>query len=1188
MGICTRQSLYGFLYLCVLLFSSTCAIAQQSVARYPMGVPVKFALDKVTEYYGTTFTYESVLLKNKTTDVDVSRSRKMPVEEVLKGILYQSGLLFLYVDKNHYTIVARQKKDMPTADLRPVPQPQAGAAREEMRIVNGTVKDQNGNPLPSVVILIDGENKWTSTNNNGAFFTTVPVSTSVLTFVYAGLERKKVALGKNATLNVVMDNKLLNEVVVTGYQTLSKERATGAFATVKSSDLEKRRISSLGQVLEGTLPGVVSYKGDINVRGTSTFNATKAPLYVIDGFPVENTSFDDNRRLNDNLPDINPEDIENITVLKDAAAASIYGARAANGVIVITTKKGKAGPAKVTFSGDFAFSPKYDLSYLHKSNSNELIDLIYDYYDNNPAFKTTPLVEAARLRAGAGLVTPALDYLLQVAEGKITRAEADAKLNIMRNQNGYNQQILDHLLRPSANQQYNLSLSKVTAGNAFNFSATFRNQQGYEKHDNTKSLGLNLRNTVNINKWLTADAGIYLNYSDETRPGQSGQGMSGTSMLNQQLPFESIYDENGNPLPLRSTMTSEQEVIYKKYNLYSPLKVPEDEISMNLISTRTIKTRVYGKLNAKITSWLNYDVMFQYEKNTGKTEQLMDPASYYMRDKFNTFSAVDTKGNTIYKIPVGNSFRNTADYLRAYTFRNQLNFSKNILNRHEITAIAGSETREIKNNRDYNAYFGYDPLTLNYQPVNAQELGNRFMGLNQKQAVLSTADLGYRQEVTNRYFSFYGNAAYTLDEKYMLSGSIRYDLSNLFGTNASYQYRPLWSAGASWIVNREKFLQDVSWINMLKLRASYGINGNVAKNAGPFMVASYGINNLTTNPSGSIGTPPNPNLRWERTATTNFGIDFSVLKNRLSGSLDVYKKNSDDLLGTVTINPALGFSNAYVNNGAMQNQGIELMLRGQVFRQRNVSWEIILNSSYNKNEVTRVDFNARTASEQTGGSYYKPGDPYRSLYSYAYAGLNNNGDPTIYDLDGKATDQLLTAPGIVHYSGTYVPIFSGGLTNNVSYRNFQLSILLVYNAGHIMRAEVPYVKASFPTLVTNEGTGNAWKKPGDELITDVPRIVWEYGKASNSSRNDYYINGDQTIVSASYIKARNMTLSYSLPGNWIRPLKIEGVRLRFQADNLFYIGFNGKDIDPEATGYFGSGRTLPIMPTYNVGFNISL
>ncbi|MBC9910416.1 SusC/RagA family TonB-linked outer membrane protein [Chitinophaga varians] len=1189
MRICTRQSLCGFLYLCVLLLTSVCAFAQdERVVRTSAAIPVKYALERVTAIYGTTFMYEGDLLKNRTTNVVVEALRARPVEEVLKRILYPAELLFLYVDKNHYTIVSRQQKTKKAENLVYGPV----APDEEIRTISGLVKDMSDTPLPGVTIQLEGGKKWAVTDNSGYYIIAVPMSAKALIFTYAGMERKRVPLGLAVSMNVYLQSKTLDEVVVTGYQTLSKERATGAFSTVKAADLEKRRISSLSQVLEGTLPGVVSYNGSISIRGTSTFMANSAPLYVIDGFPVENTYYDISTGvLRESVPNINPEDIENITVLKDAAAASIYGARAANGVIVVTTKKAKAGTTRINLSGDFAVKPKYDLSYLRRADASELIDLTYNYFDNDPAYKANPLQEANRLRNYAGAMTPAVDIMLQLAEGKITREQADAGMNQLRGMNLYNKQLLQ-LLRPAANQQYNLSLSKGTAGNTFNFSATFRNEQGYQRNDNNKSLGLNFRNVLSVNKWLTAEAGVYLNYGDSKGPGADAIGLTG--MINDQMPFEPIVDANGNPLPLRNRLQETEIADYKKYNLYSADKVLQDEQNYNQVRQLDIKTRAYGKLNAKIRPWLTYEGMFQYEKNNGKSEQFLNAESYYMRDKMNSFTYLDTKGNVANKFPQGNGFRTFNNYLRAYTLRNQINFNKSF-DKHEIVAIAGSETREVKNNRDFMAMWGYDPLTLQYVPINnVTELMTGMTGLNRHQGRLySYKDLLTKGEVINRYFSFYGNASYTYNDKYMVSGSIRYDLSNLFGTNPAYQYRPLWSAGGSWIMSKEKFMEDISWLNLLKLRASYGINGNVSKEAGPFMTVTYGLNTQTNNQTGSIKSPPNPNLRWERTTTTNFGVDFAILKDRLSGAIDVYQKKSDDLLTSVTIDPALGFTSATLNNGAMENKGIELMLKGQIIRQRNFGWDVTINGAFNKNKVTRVDLKPGTASalisDGDAGSNFLLGKPYKSLYSYPYAGLNNYGEPMIYGLDGVAVNAAVTNPDIARYSGSLVPVFSGALINNINWRNFQLSFMFVYHLGNMMRGEATVIGGLPNSADVISGVADkVWKQPGDELYTNVPRISWEYDPRKANFRSAYYRFGDQNVVSASYIKARNLALTYSLPKQWIKKVKVADVRVRFQADNLFYIGFNGQGIDPEAWSLRTGGRYLPVMPGYNAGFNITL
>ncbi|MBV8255869.1 MAG: SusC/RagA family TonB-linked outer membrane protein [Chitinophaga sp.] len=1191
MRICTRQSLRGLLYLCVLLLSCTFASAQHSGPATKTEQTIKEALDQISKVYGTTFMYDAQLLNGKTTKVFVKSASGQLVEELLKDILYPNKLVFLYTDRNHYVIVPSERK--PTV-LEPMVNPSITLVLQQktpagMKKISGTVSDEGQNRLPGVYIQGATGKDYAVSNYLGQFVILVPESTKEITFTYTGMERATIFTANGDVQNVVMKNKVLNEVVVTGYQTLSRERATGSFASVKSADLDKRRISSLSQVLEGNLPGVMTYKGNIVVRGTSTFNATKNPLYVIDGFPVENSYVDAYGRLSDDMPNINPEDIETITVLKDAAAASIYGARAANGVIVITTKKAKPGKTQLSFSADYAVTPKWNLAYQKRANSNEIIDVLTQYYDNDPAFKTAPLTEAARLRDAAGVVNPALDLLLQVAEGKITRAQADEGLNKLRGINVYNQQVLDKLVRPRSNQQYNLSVGKASAANIFNFSATFRNDQGYDKTNNSKYVGVTVRNTTEISKWLKADVGIYMNYNDGSGPDGSMDLATGSSYLNQQLPFESMLDQNGNVTFLRSKLSAIDRATYTKYGLFSVERNPAQEIRYNQIVDRGLQTRGYAKLNAKITKWLNYDVMFQYERNYDKTEEVLDQDSRYMRNLFNSFSALDTKGNTIYKLPVGNAFRSTIYNQRAFTFRQQLNFNHTFNKKHELVGLLGSETRESKVNRDFYSVYGYDPLTMKYMPVNAADLALGMTGLNSVRS--SITDLIRYSEAINRYVSFYGNASYTYNDKYMVSGSMRYDLSNLFGTNPKFQYRPLWSAGASWIISKEHFMSDINWLDMLKLRGSYGINGNVAKNAGPFMVASYGVSILTGNLTGDIGTPPNPNLRWEKTATVNVGADFAVLNDKLTGSLDYYVRNSSDLLSSKTIDPALGFSSAYVNNGAMRNNGVELSLRTPIVTSRNVKWDITVNNAYNKNTVTRVDYQAKMASELLPSSNYPvQGNSYYTLYAYNYAGLNNKGEPMIIGADGKPTDKLVTSTGVVHSMGSYMPLYTGALINNVSYKQFQLSVMFVYNAGHVMKYDVPYMNGAFPTYAFREGLSNAWKKPGDELVTDIPRLVFDYDKTGNNYRNDYWINSDKTVMNASYIKARNIALTYNLPKDLLKRMKVAAARIRFQADNLFYIGFNNQGIDPETGGMIGSAamRGLPMMPTYNFGVNLSL
>lgn len=1164
------QSLWGLLCLC-LLWSTMNGYAQSR------RIPVKQALEQVTAVFGATFSYEGSLVQNKTTAVHVAALKDKPVEEVLKQILYPNDLLFLYVDKMHYTIVAKRAV-APASGNVPVHSP---AVAE--RTITGVVKDEKGNVLPEIAVMTDNRTAFTATNNAGSFTLRLSANTRSLVFSGVGVQTRYVPVGNEEVMQVVLKNRVLNEVVVTGYQTISKERATGSYATVNARDLEKRRISSLTQVLDGTLPGVVSYKNDISVRGTSTFNAVQSPLYVIDGFPVENTTLSSNgSNPYDQVPDINPEDIESITVLKDAAAASIYGARAANGVIVITTKRAKAGPAKISFSSDFSVRPKYDLGYFNQASASDIIDLQYDFVNNYKQLQDNPAASIARIRQ----VTPvpqAMDIMLDQLLGKYSAAEANAMINKLRSGPTFNEQVKDRLLRPAMNQQYNLSVSRATPGNAFYFSATYIQNNPYAKAANDNQLGLNLKNSVMVNRWLNVDAGVYMGFSNSETPGADP-----TGYFNSLLPYERIFDEAGNPLPSRVSLNKNAFDAVQQYNLFPLHKVLADEAGYNITRSKAFNTRSYVKANVKLASWINYDLMFQYEHRTSRAEQLREMESYDMRYLLDTYTFLDKDGKVGYKLPRGNALKESTQFMRGYTFRNQLNINKTIHRKHEITGIVGTEVRQIKNNFNGGTLWGFDPQTMRSIPVNEQELNQSFRGL--LQTVGQSIGSHSVTEVLNRYFSMYGTGSYTYNDKYIATGSIRFDLSNLFGTNPRYQYRPLWSAGGSWIMSKERFLEDVAWLDMLKMRASYGVNGNVAKSVAPYIVAYYNFNTITQNMSGGISTPPNPDLRWERNATANVGFDFSLWKNRLSGSVDYYHKNSTDLLSDVTIDPVLGFSTAMINNGAMVNKGIEVMLHTRVINRKKFGWDIGVTASHNKNTVTRVDYIPTDIDELLyyNGAHIIQDLPYDAMFSYRYAGLNATGDPMVYDENGKAVYRDVTNPKAAVYSGSIVPRYSGSFTNNLRYGNFELSMLFVFHAGHVLRANVAGIHNSYPYSNTDASLADRWRKPGDELRTDIPRYTFFYEPSGTSFRSNNWRYADKHVTSAAFIKARNLALTYRIPQQLLRRARIAAARVRFQVDNPFFVGFNGYGIDPEAFNERGSTRTAPIMPSYNFGINISI
>ncbi|AFD05713.1 TonB-linked outer membrane protein, SusC/RagA family [Solitalea canadensis DSM 3403] len=1154
---------------------------------------VEEALATIKNVYHVNFIYEEGVLNDLYTTIDATSFKGKKLESVLSNLLLPLGLKYNKLDQSNYTIITGSEKSAQSAEKRfgvtSINSIASASINNEIvvkqviRTITGKVVDANdGLPIPGVSIMIKGTSLAVQTNEIGEFALQVPEGSKTIVFKFIGYVTKEITLSSTNQylIKLESDTKLLQEVVVTGYQTFSKEHATGSFSTISADKLETRRMVDLKQLLEGQAPGLVNYKGDVSVRGTSTFNAIKNPLYVIDGFPVEKTTIDGFGRIEDGVPDINPEDIESITVLKDAAAASIYGARAANGVIVITTKRAKAGETKVNFSSSISMRAKPDLSYMNTSSANTMIGLEEEYINNNPELKTNPLKEVARIR-DAGISSPVINILLSKYAGEISPDEAVQQINALRsNGNVYQEELSKYAMQNVVQQQYNLSLAKATDKNSFNLSATYWNNQNTSLNDKNDRLGINITNSVNIAKWLKADVGAYVGYGKEDNPG-----LYSTSLYNSSYPYEHLVDENGNPIIKRNSLSRQITDNVAKYNLYNIDSYTLDELNYNIGHVKNFTNRLFGKLNATVTPWLKYDLMFQYETSNTNTKTVNEWEAYDTRYLVNSFAVFDAVQNkVVYKLPAGNILNEESQISNSYTLRNQLNFTKKLGTQHNLSVVAGSEIRQAKNERTGTKGYGYNPELLTTMPINLEELSKTYAGLMIKAVSLGQSSLYNHQEVLNRFASFYGNATYTFSDKYSVTGSARMDLSNLFGTNPSYQYRPLWSAGASWLINREKFF-NVSWVNYLKLRASYGLSGNIAKNVGPYLVASYGISNYTKDTYGTVVTPPNPNLRWEKTHTINMGLDFVLFHDVLQGSIDVYRKRSIDLLANLSLDPSLGYDAALVNNGELLNQGIELTLSSDVVKNRNFRWNLSVNAGYNHNEIVRVDYTPKSASELLSEGSYLQGNPLQGLYAYKYAGLNAEGNPLIYNEKGEVVYAQVTNPNAVYYMGSLIPLVSGSFTNNLNYKGFELSAMLIYNIGQKMRNDVPTITNSYGGL-TNEQIANRWQNPGDELITDIPRYTFHYEKVGNNFRNNNYRYGDAQILDASYIKLRNVSLSYNLPKAMINKYGLNAAKLRFMVENPVGIGFNGNGIDVEAYNQASGSRSIKPQPTFVVGLNV--
>jgi TonB-linked SusC/RagA family outer membrane protein len=1135
-------------------------------------IPVSDALKKITTRYKTKFVYEPAILRGKKTAYDVDNSKEQSVEELLKSVLYPNNLLFLYISNNHYTIVSKEDRETQVNQ-------NTESSTYYSPIIRGTVVDENNLPMPGVNISVKGKSNRTSSDNSGNY--SIPANREdLLVFTFIGYRPIERAAGAQNQLNISMEVDVSQlkdvEIVSTGYQRLSRERSAGSYAKPDMEILQNRSSSmNIAQRLDGLVPGLAVNNAPgtetLLIRGLTSINGTASPLFVVDGVVLDNN----------NIPSINPNDVADISILKDATAASIWGSNAANGVVVITTKKGSnSGKIRVDYDGFVNFQGRPETDYLPSLNSAQFIQAARDIFD--PVLN--PYATVTRYSPTTWKPVPAHEQILYNVNN-LSATEVDAQLNALAAIDNRGQ-INDLFYRDALLTNHTISLSGGSEKYSFYGSAAYTGMQNSTPDNNNNTYKVNLRQDFKFSDRIQ----MYL-ITDLTNTRSSAKRyVSPTTMF---LPYTLFKDESNNNISMpwlyfpdadRATFESKSELDLN----YNPL----DEVDRGYTNSNGLLARINTGLDVKLFKGLKFQGVYGLVKGNGKTRSANSDESFIFRRELAQFTQAGVAGaKPKYFLPErGSIFEVNNNMQESWNVRNQLVFDQSFNNqKHQLTALAGQEIRRSLSTANGSTVRGYDEQLLTYGLVDYATLAGTGMptpvllkgsGNNKLDDPFFSAG-----ELDVRFRSYYANMGYTFDQKYTFNASGRLDQSNLFGKDKSAQNKPVWSVGGAWLISNENFMGNQQWVDRLNLRATYGLTGNAPAPGG---AASFDIFAAQTNaifPGGRglvLTTPGNQNLSWESTKTFNLGLDFSVFK-RISGSVDVYSKKTENLIGDLVVNPFTGFTTIEGNQGALKNNGVELSLSSLNITSRDFSWRTLLTLGYNKNEVT--DLYSKTPITTGAGKVsqrFVQGYSAYSVFAYQYAGLDNTGAPQIKLQDGTVTaTRNLATPDDIVYMGSFQPKWTGGLSNNFKYKDFGLQFNAVYNLGFVMRRDVNrfYFGGRLVPDVGSFTTGNVhaefadrWKKAGDEAFTDIPAYI---GAKTDTRELNYYYLADKNVVDASYIKLRDITLSYSLPKKLISSIKVENISFRAQVSNIMLWKANDYGIDPEFQSAAAGTRNMP-------------
>ena len=1033
--------------------------------------------------------------------------------------------------------------------------------------VSGTVTGSDGLPVVGATVVVEGTNLGTSTDLQGKYTLAAPTN-GTLVFSFIGYEDTKIAVNGKTSVNVTLKeaSKSIDEVIVVAFGEAKKDAFTGSAKVVSADDLAKTQSSNVSDALVGKVAGMQmsassgrpGAQASITVRGPGSIYSGTQPLWVVDGMPYEG-----------DINHINPADIESITVQKDAASNALYGARGANGVIMVTTKRAKLGDARVTFDGKWGLNTRALQTYDYVDNAGEYYALHYQALYNNYMLGGKSASDAHRLAnelltsnnpggLGYNVMTVPAGQTLIGSNGKLNPNATVGRKVVDENGNEFWLQPddwLNELYKPSFRQEYNVNVA--AASDKANFFASFGylDNNGIIDGSRQQRYTTRLRADYQAKKWLKVGGNFaYTNMTSFQGDKGEGAGDGGNVFATalQTAPIYPIYIRDG-----------------KGNHIYDKWGFPIYDIG-NGANAGMMRT-TGGTSNELQDIQLN-----KYTSNDNAFSASGFAELRFYRDLkfvFNAGMSLDEMRGTSLLNPYYGQFASEGgivskshDRQISYNLQQLLNYTHTFGTKHNLDVLVGHETYDLKLyalGASKAMMFSYDNDELNGLVVDKQSA--------------SSSRSHYNNE------GFFARAQYDYDQRIFVSASYRRDASSNF--HPDNRWGNFWSASAAWIINRESWFPQNNVVDLLKIKASYGSQGN--DKLGGYTISTYyaDMYSISNDGQGGIATvfsrKGNKDITWETNGNLNIGVEFGLWQNRLYGNIDYFYRKTSDMLFNLQVAPSLGYSSYYTNIGDMVNQGVEIELGADLIRRKNFVWSFSVNGTYYRNKITRLpdQYKQHTTHDgkingyHSGSSFLAEGESMMQWYIPTYAGVNENGEATWYAYDDNKNRYVTTDYNVANQKGRELqgdatPDFYGGFNTSLQFYGVDLSANftyqiggLAYDSGYASMMDSP--QQTSVGFAYHRDLWNAWTP--ENTNTDIPRFRYnDQYYASSSSR---------FLVDASYLNIQNITVGYTLPANITRKFLVEKLRVYLACDNVFYWS-QRKGLDPRQSI---SGSTNPYM-----------